>query len=68
MWARLDVSAVARLVVNACTGAQMHAQVESGRRDMPGRVREMWGILLPAVATPSAMKRIQLDDSRGLCE
>jgi len=28
----------------------------------------MWGILLPAVATPSAMKRIQLDDSRGLCE
>ncbi|GAB2715072.1 ScbR family autoregulator-binding transcription factor [Streptomyces bullii] len=63
--ANVDVNSVARLVVNACTGAQMHAHLESGRQDLPQRVREMWNVLLPSIATPSAMKKIVLDDSRG---
>lgn len=63
--ASVDVDSVARLVVNACTGAQMHAHLESGRQDLPRRVREMWSLVLMSVAVPSALKRIQLDDSRG---
>lgn len=64
--ASVEVDSVARLIVNACTGAQMHAGIESGRRDLPQRVREMWDVLLPAIATPSAIKRVLLDDSRGI--
>lgn len=64
--ASVEVESVARLIVNACTGAQMHAEIESGRRDLPQRIREMWNVLLPAIATPSAIKRIRLDDSRGI--
>ncbi|MET9011983.1 ScbR family autoregulator-binding transcription factor [Streptomyces olivaceoviridis] len=63
--ANVDVNAVARLVVNACTGAQMHAHLESGRRDLPQRVTEMWNVLLPTIATPSALHRMRLDESRG---
>jgi AcrR family transcriptional regulator len=66
--ANVDVVPVARLVVNACTGAQMHAHLESGREDLPERVREMWNVLLPTIATPSAMRRLELDDSRGKSE
>ena len=62
--ADVDVNAVARLVVNACTGAQMHAHLESGRKDLPQRVREMWNVLLPTIATPSGLRKVQLDDSR----
>ena len=62
----LDIDAVARLVVYACTGAQMHAHLESGRQDLPERVREIWRTLLPGIATPSAIKRVRLDDSRGI--
>ncbi|MFD7557240.1 MULTISPECIES: ScbR family autoregulator-binding transcription factor [unclassified Streptomyces] len=63
--AGVDVHAVARLVVNACTGAQMHAQMETGRADLPDRVEEMWKCLLPGIATPSARARIEFGPSRG---
>ncbi|GHF10561.1 gamma-butyrolactone-binding protein [Streptomyces fumanus] len=60
-----DVEAVARLVVNACTGAQMHSYVEARHRDLPQRVEEIWRCLLPAVAVPSAARRIELGAGRG---
>ncbi|MGW0736632.1 ScbR family autoregulator-binding transcription factor [Streptomyces sp. NPDC002851] len=63
--AGVDEEALARLVVNACTGAQMHARMESGHRDLPQRVEEMWHCLLPALAVPSAMARLEFDESRG---
>lgn len=63
--AGVDVNALARVVVNACTGAQMHAQLESGRLDLPDRVEEMWKCLLPAIATPSAVARMEFGPSRG---
>lgn len=61
----VDVGALSRLVVNACTGAQMHAQMETGRADLPDRVEEMWRCLLPAIATPSAVARVEFGPSRG---
>ncbi|GAA0598552.1 TetR/AcrR family transcriptional regulator [Kribbella sandramycini] len=47
--ADVDVQAVARLVVNACTGAQMHSYVETAHKDLPDRVEEIWRCLLPAL-------------------
>jgi TetR/AcrR family transcriptional repressor of uid operon len=66
--AAVDVEAVARLVVNASTGAQLHAFAESGpgRDDLPRRIEEMWRCLLPAIAVPSAVKRVEFTESRVL--
>ncbi len=60
-----DIEALARLLVNACTGAQMHSYVESGRTDLPQRIEEMWRLLLSTVATPSAAKRTEVGEARG---
>ncbi|WUD86605.1 TetR family transcriptional regulator (plasmid) [Streptomyces sp. NBC_00503] len=60
-----DVAALARVVVNACTGAQMHSFVESAHEDLPQRIGEIWECLLQAVAVPSALKRIEYGEARG---
>ncbi|MFF1903448.1 ScbR family autoregulator-binding transcription factor [Kitasatospora sp. NPDC058218] len=60
-----DIQALARLVVYACTGAQMHSFIETRRADLPERVVEFWQLLLPAVATPSTARRIELSECRG---
>lgn len=62
--AAADAEALARLIVNACTGAQMHAHLETERQDLPQRVRDMWLCLLPAVATVSAANRIEMGEGR----
>ncbi|MEV0534403.1 ScbR family autoregulator-binding transcription factor [Kitasatospora sp. NPDC050463] len=60
-----DIQALARLVVYACTGAQMHSFIETRRADLPERVVEFWQLLLPAVATPGTARRIELSECRG---
>ncbi|MFF7795734.1 ScbR family autoregulator-binding transcription factor [Streptomyces sp. NPDC007991] len=60
-----DPEGLARLLVNACTGAQMHARLESDHLDLPYRVEEIWRFLLPSVATPSAAQRIEFGEARG---
>jgi AcrR family transcriptional regulator len=52
--AAADLDAFARLVVSACTGAQMHTRLESAHRDLPKRIAEMWRCLLPAIGVPCA--------------
>jgi AcrR family transcriptional regulator len=61
----VDVEAMARLVVNSCTGAQMHASMESGRKDLPERIVEMWRCILPALAVPSVARRLEFGEDRG---
>ncbi len=61
----VDVEAIARLLVNFCTGAQMHASMESGRKDLPQRIVEMWRCILPALAVPSVAKRLEFGENRG---
>ncbi|MFS0691350.1 ScbR family autoregulator-binding transcription factor [Streptomyces nitrosporeus] len=63
--AAVDTDAYARLVVNACTGAQMHAQLETSRSDLPARVEEIWQCLIPAIAYPAAAKKVQFGKERG---
>ncbi|MDT0409579.1 MULTISPECIES: ScbR family autoregulator-binding transcription factor [Streptomyces] len=60
-----DVGALARLVVNACTGAQMHSQIETGRRDLPRRVEEMWRCLLGAIAAVGVAETLDFTESRA---
>ncbi|QES52428.1 TetR family transcriptional regulator [Streptomyces venezuelae] len=61
----VDVEALARLIVNACTGAQMHSHMETGREDLPQRVEETWRLVLPAVAVPRAIEALQFGEERG---
>ncbi|MFI1993767.1 ScbR family autoregulator-binding transcription factor [Actinoplanes sp. NPDC020271] len=55
----VDVSAMARLVVNACTGAQMHSYVESRHMDLPSRVEEIWRCLLPGLAATGGTEALE---------
>ncbi|MFG2294086.1 ScbR family autoregulator-binding transcription factor [Streptomyces sp. NPDC048603] len=64
----VDAGALARLVVNACAGAQMHAHLETARVDLPQRVEEMWRLVLPAVATARVIERLEFGEERGRCE
>ncbi|WP_042366169.1 ScbR family autoregulator-binding transcription factor [Streptacidiphilus neutrinimicus] len=62
-----DVDTLSRLVVDACTGAQMRSYVETSDRtrpNLPERVEDMWHCLLPAFAVPSAVKRIEMGEGR----
>ncbi|MFF5448209.1 ScbR family autoregulator-binding transcription factor [Streptomyces sp. NPDC012888] len=60
-----NVEALARLIVNACTGAQMHSHMETGRADLPDRMEEMWRLVLPALAPPKAIENLQFGPERG---
>ncbi|MFF6909217.1 ScbR family autoregulator-binding transcription factor [Streptomyces sp. NPDC012389] len=55
----------ARVLVNACTGAQMQAQLATGRQDLPERVAEIWECVLPALARPDSIAALDLSESRG---
>lgn len=57
--AGVDVTAMARLVVNACTGAQMHSYVETGHMDLPERVEEIWRCLLPGLAVSGGTEALE---------
>lgn len=54
----VELRQLAQLVVNACTGAQMNAQLDSGRRDLPDRIRQMWVLLLPLIAGEECASRV----------
>ncbi|MER5205559.1 ScbR family autoregulator-binding transcription factor [Streptomyces sp. NPDC002825] len=54
----VEVRSLAQLVVNACTGAQMNAQLDSGRKDLPDRIRQMWVLLLPLIASEECARRV----------
>ncbi|TDD54153.1 TetR/AcrR family transcriptional regulator [Kribbella antibiotica] len=45
----VDIESIARMIVNACTGAQMHSYVETGHEDLVERVEEIWRCLMPAL-------------------
>jgi AcrR family transcriptional regulator len=63
--ADVDTEAYAALVVSCCTGAQIHAQLETSHRDLPARVEEMWRCLLPALAVPSVAKTVLFGEERA---
>ncbi|MBL1087612.1 TetR/AcrR family transcriptional regulator [Streptomyces actinomycinicus] len=56
---------IAEFLVGACTGVQLYAQLVSNRADLPRRTVLMWRMLLPGIARPETVARIDLDVSRG---
>ncbi|MEU3555842.1 ScbR family autoregulator-binding transcription factor [Streptomyces fragilis] len=64
--AGVNVRSLSRLIVNACTGAQMHSGVETGHVDLPERVEDIWACLLPSFAVPSAVDRIEMGRARAV--
>ncbi|MGW2342274.1 ScbR family autoregulator-binding transcription factor [Streptomyces sp. NPDC001661] len=56
---------IAEIVVSTCTGGQIHSHLASGRADLPQRVVRMWRYLLPSIAKPEVVERIDLDPQRG---
>ncbi|MET7619239.1 ScbR family autoregulator-binding transcription factor [Streptomyces sp. NPDC005408] len=61
----IDVGRLARLVVNAATGAQMNAQLDTGRQDLPKRIEEIWRFLLPLIAAPGCADGIEFTAQRA---
>ncbi|MEW5353556.1 TetR/AcrR family transcriptional regulator [Streptomyces sp. 16-176A] len=56
---------IAEFLVGACTGLQLYSQLVSNRADLPQRTVLMWRMLLPGVAGPGTVARIDLDPARG---
>ncbi|MBD3932115.1 TetR/AcrR family transcriptional regulator [Streptomyces chumphonensis] len=57
----VDPAMVAEFIVSACTGVQLYAQLVNEREDLPERTVEMWRLLLPGIATPGTLPRIDLE-------
>ncbi|MEU6484206.1 ScbR family autoregulator-binding transcription factor [Streptomyces sp. NPDC046887] len=61
----VDCRETAELVVGSFTGIQAFSQVSSGLLDLEQRVSAMWRHILPAVAVPSALTRMDTGPDRG---
>ncbi|GAQ51748.1 ScbR family autoregulator-binding transcription factor [Streptomyces acidiscabies] len=61
----VDVEELARVLVNACTGAQIHSRIETEYQDLPDRVEAIWRCLLPGIATPATAARIEYGAGRA---
>ncbi|MFF8592813.1 ScbR family autoregulator-binding transcription factor [Streptomyces sp. NPDC015220] len=64
--AGVDPAHVAEYIVATCTGMQMLSEAAStGRVDLPQRTRRMWQLLLPGIAVPATVVRLDLDPRRA---
>ncbi|MFG3133066.1 ScbR family autoregulator-binding transcription factor [Streptomyces tendae] len=62
--AGVEPAEVGEFVVEACTGMQMFSAVVSGREDLMERTTRMWRLLLPGIAVPAIVARIELGPER----
>ncbi|MFI5663720.1 ScbR family autoregulator-binding transcription factor [Streptomyces sp. NPDC051684] len=62
--AGVEPERVATFLVGTCTGLQTYSQVESGREDLPERVLDLWRLLLPGIASPEAVERLEVGVER----
>ncbi|MFH8441082.1 ScbR family autoregulator-binding transcription factor [Streptomyces sp. NPDC018026] len=62
--AGVEAAEVGEFVVEACTGMQMFSAVISGREDLMERTTRMWRLLLPGIAVPAIVARIELGPER----
>jgi AcrR family transcriptional regulator len=64
--AGVDPAQVAEHVVATCTGMQLLSEAAStDRADLPQRTQRMWQLLLPGIAVPATVVRLDLDPRRG---
>ncbi|MFD0319195.1 ScbR family autoregulator-binding transcription factor [Streptomyces flavalbus] len=56
---------VAELMVGSLNGVQLYAQMESGLRDVEYRVSVLLKHLLPSIASPAVLMRLDVAEDRG---
>ena len=61
----VDCRETAELIVASFTGIQAFSQVSSGLLDLERRVSAMWKHMLPSVAVPAALARLETGPDRG---
>ena len=61
----VDVAALARLFVGAFTGVQVLSRIMTERADLPERVADLYRYLMPAVAAPGVLVRLDFSAERG---
>jgi AcrR family transcriptional regulator len=57
----VNVTDFARVLVGAYSGTQLLSQITSGRADLVERIAEMWRFLLPGIASPEVISRLDLE-------
>ncbi|GHE55166.1 gamma-butyrolactone-binding protein [Streptomyces griseoaurantiacus] len=63
--AHVDVAALARLFVGAFTGVQVLSRIMTERADLPERVTDLYRYLMPAVAAPGVLVRLDFSAERA---
>lgn len=61
----VDTESLAKLFVGAFTGVQVLSRIMTGRKDMAERVVDLYRHLMPSVATPSVLVRLDFSPDRG---
>lgn len=65
IWPDTDVPILARLFVGAFTGVQELSRIMTDREDMAERVLDLYRHLLPSVAVPTILPRLDFSPERG---
>ncbi|MPY63897.1 ScbR family autoregulator-binding transcription factor [Streptomyces spongiae] len=60
-----DVAALAKLFVGAFTGVQVLSRIMTGRADLAERVTDLYRHLMPSVAVPGVLVRLDFSPERG---
>ncbi|MFJ8363142.1 ScbR family autoregulator-binding transcription factor [Streptomyces sp. NPDC093984] len=61
----VDVAALAKLFVGAFTGVQVLSRIMTGRADLAERVADLYRFLMPSVAVPGILVRLDFSPERG---
>ncbi|MFF4170140.1 ScbR family autoregulator-binding transcription factor [Streptomyces sp. NPDC001744] len=56
----VDTTEFAEILVGAYTGTQLMSNITTGREDLMERIAALWRYLLPSVATPEVIERLDL--------
>ncbi|MBT2507462.1 TetR/AcrR family transcriptional regulator [Streptomyces sp. ISL-98] len=60
-----DTESLAKLFVGAFTGVQVLSRIMTGRRDLAERVTDLYRHLMPSVAIPGVLVRLDFSPDRG---
>ncbi|MDJ0382874.1 ScbR family autoregulator-binding transcription factor [Streptomyces sp. G-G2] len=56
----VDAEDFAEILVGAYTGTQLMSNITTGRENLIGRISALWGYLLPSIAAPGVIARLDL--------
>ncbi|MEU1598431.1 ScbR family autoregulator-binding transcription factor [Streptomyces sp. NPDC005708] len=62
----VDVAALAKLFVAGFTGVQVYSRIMAEREDLAERVADLYRHLMPSVAVPGVLVRLDFSPERGL--